>query len=239
VAPTRTTAPRSRGVAAGVDRDQIVAVTIAIVERAGVSAISMRSVAGELGVSPQALYNHVADKEDLFDAVTDTFFRQQVMHDLPSEPPVDRIRRLCLRLWDAGRRHPAIVSAIIDRLPVRPCPGPLQFSEALLEALNDAGVAGEPARTLYVALSTLTVGNAMLAAASDRGGGRESVARRLKSAIAMSDIVDGSPISFARLAGLIETDEGPLQPGTTTRELFITQLELLLCHLTRQGVTPS
>lgn len=54
-------------------REQIVRAAIALVDREGLPALSMRALAAELGVGPMSLYYHVPDKfalEDLiFDAV--------------------------------------------------------------------------------------------------------------------------------------------------------------------------
>lgn len=50
----------------------MLAAAVALADRDGLAAISMRSLAGELGVVPMALYKHVADKQDLLDGMVDT-----------------------------------------------------------------------------------------------------------------------------------------------------------------------
>ena len=52
-------------------RERIVAAAIALVERDGLSAFSMRRLAAELEAGTMSLYNHVADKGDLFDAIAE------------------------------------------------------------------------------------------------------------------------------------------------------------------------
>jgi AcrR family transcriptional regulator len=44
---------------------------IALAEREGLAELSMRRLAAELGAGTMSLYNHVADKEDLFDGMVE------------------------------------------------------------------------------------------------------------------------------------------------------------------------
>ena len=52
-------------------RDGIVAAALALVDAEGLEALSTRRLAAELGVSGPSLYNHVATKDELIDAVVD------------------------------------------------------------------------------------------------------------------------------------------------------------------------
>ena len=53
------------------DADQIVAAAISILGEGGLDAVSMRSVAARLGVSPVPLYSRVGNKEALIEAIAD------------------------------------------------------------------------------------------------------------------------------------------------------------------------
>ena len=44
---------------------------VALADKAGIEALSMRKLAEELGVVPMALYKHVASKEELLDSMVD------------------------------------------------------------------------------------------------------------------------------------------------------------------------
>src|SRR4026208_1796445 len=48
---------------------------VALVGERGVQALSLRAVAGSLGVTPMALYRHVADSDALSEAVMDSIVR--------------------------------------------------------------------------------------------------------------------------------------------------------------------
>ena len=52
-------------------REVVVDAALRLVDTQGFDAMTMRAVAGELGVVPMALYRHVTDKRDLVDAVLD------------------------------------------------------------------------------------------------------------------------------------------------------------------------
>jgi TetR/AcrR family transcriptional regulator, tetracycline repressor protein len=62
---------RSPGERAGIRRDDVVEAALAILRRDGLDAVSMRRVATDLGVAPNALYSHVPDKSALIDAMMD------------------------------------------------------------------------------------------------------------------------------------------------------------------------
>jgi AcrR family transcriptional regulator len=53
----------------GLTREAIVQRALEIGDEAGLEAVSVRRVASELGVTPMALYRHVRDKNDLYNAM--------------------------------------------------------------------------------------------------------------------------------------------------------------------------
>jgi TetR/AcrR family tetracycline transcriptional repressor len=55
----------------GLDAQRIVSTAVDIFEESGLDAVSMRSVANRLGVSPVPLYSRVGNKEALIDAIAD------------------------------------------------------------------------------------------------------------------------------------------------------------------------
>ena len=59
------------GTAPALTRERVVDAAIALVEREGLAELSMRRLAAELGAGTMSLYNHVTDKEDLYDAMVE------------------------------------------------------------------------------------------------------------------------------------------------------------------------
>jgi AcrR family transcriptional regulator len=52
-------------------RERVLATAVALADRGGIGALSMRKLAQELGVVPMALYKHVANKDELLDGMID------------------------------------------------------------------------------------------------------------------------------------------------------------------------
>lgn len=52
-------------------RDRLLAAAVAYADQHGIDALSMRRLAAELGFEAMALYNHVANKDDLVDGMLD------------------------------------------------------------------------------------------------------------------------------------------------------------------------
>lgn len=93
------------------DRGRVLAAAVRLADQKGLDGLSMRSLAGELGVVPMALYKHVASKDALVAGMIDT-----VVAGYPApEPGLDwresaRFRILGAR--DALVLHPWLRSAI-------------------------------------------------------------------------------------------------------------------------------
>lgn len=68
-----TESPTSR---VALSRDRILRTAVALADREGIGALTMRGLAAELGVEAMSLYHHVASKEDLLDGVVDAIARE-------------------------------------------------------------------------------------------------------------------------------------------------------------------
>ena len=55
-------------------RERIVTAAVAVADRGGLAAVSMRNVGRELGVEAMSLYHHLRGKEELLDALADWAF---------------------------------------------------------------------------------------------------------------------------------------------------------------------
>ncbi len=59
-------------------------------QKDGISGLSMRTIAGDVGITPMALYRHFTDKDDLLDALSedalDEWFRR--LQDIGPKPPL-------------------------------------------------------------------------------------------------------------------------------------------------------
>src|ERR1051326_4119672 len=116
-------------------REGIVTAALALVDAEGLDALSTRRLAAELGVSGPSLYNHLATKDELIDAVVDSVVAKVDISpfassgsDWPSAPATwARSYRAALAA------HPNIVPALAQGTGRRPAP--LRIAYALFSPL--------------------------------------------------------------------------------------------------------
>ena len=73
-----------RGSASPLGRTQIVRAAIALIDEEGVDALSMRKLAGRMGVGVMSLYWHVERKDDLLELIGDEIFGEMALPDAPT-----------------------------------------------------------------------------------------------------------------------------------------------------------
>jgi DNA-binding transcriptional regulator YhcF (GntR family) len=124
------------------DRDRVVRAAIAIADAEGLAGLSMRRLAGALGVPTMSLYRYVADREELVLLMMD-----DVMGANP--PPADLSPaidgwRACLvalarRQWSTYRRHTWLAQAISFSRPLL-APRAMAHTEWAMRALDGHGL---------------------------------------------------------------------------------------------------
>jgi AcrR family transcriptional regulator len=136
-------------------RERILQSALVLVDEHGLESLTMRKLGQELGFEAMSLYNHVANKDDLLDGILDLVLAQG---DPPS--PTDAwdtaIRRSAVSMHDALRRHPWASPLLM--VPGRVRPARLQYIEALLGRLRDAGFSAETTYTAYHVLDAHILG---------------------------------------------------------------------------------
>jgi AcrR family transcriptional regulator len=123
--------------------------------RAGVSALSIRSVASELGVAPNALYSHITSKDALIGEVIDRIIGEV---DAPSPDTEWRqgLRVLMLRSRAVLLKHPTLMPEFLSR-PARGA-NALRLGELMLQFLAEGGVLGSAAVAALRVLLVYTIG---------------------------------------------------------------------------------
>lgn len=140
-------------------RDRVVAEALAIISADGAQALSMRAIAGRLGVVPGALYRHVRSKEQLYDLVLDAVIAEVDCATEPSAPWAARVASLAHRLRAALESHPGIAALLKARDPVSPAS--LTLAEAFLAPLSAAGLPGHQAALAFRLVYDYTAGFAL------------------------------------------------------------------------------
>ncbi len=119
-------------------RDRIVTAALALIDEEGLTALSTRRLAAELGVSGPSLYNHFATKEAILDATADTVIAQVDLSMFAD----GRDWRSALRDWARSYRaaltdHPHIVPFLASGPGLRPAG--LKMADAVFGGMVDAG----------------------------------------------------------------------------------------------------
>ncbi|HEY3708215.1 MAG TPA: TetR/AcrR family transcriptional regulator C-terminal domain-containing protein [Amycolatopsis sp.] len=141
-------------------REKVLEAALRLVDEHGMSALSMRKLAAELGVEAMSLYNHVKNKGDLLDGITAHVFESV---PLPAEGWgwETRVRHLAEGLYTAFTRHPAVVRTLAAEEANPRSPGALRVMDALVGALLDGGLDEAAAARGYRSLMGLTFGAAL------------------------------------------------------------------------------
>ncbi|MGY1808874.1 TetR/AcrR family transcriptional regulator [Blastococcus sp. SYSU D00669] len=106
----------------GIDVDRIVAAAVALADREGLAAVSMRRLAGELGVGAMSLYTHVPGKGELVDLMLDSVLGELYPEDdaLLTGGWRARLEGMARVNWALFVRHPWALHVATGRPPLGP-----------------------------------------------------------------------------------------------------------------------
>ncbi|QLE70697.1 GntR family transcriptional regulator [Streptomyces rectiverticillatus] len=141
-------------------RARIVRAAVAVADAEGLAALSMRGVAGRLGVAAMSPYRYVTSKDDLVLLMADAVLAEL---SYPDDAPAGWRQRLELgarALWAVHRRHPwlAHIGPLTRPLAV---PRLIGYSEWMLGALDGHGLDPATMLDLNVLLYSYVQGTAV------------------------------------------------------------------------------
>lgn len=130
---------RRQGRVAPLERARIVSTALALVDRDGLKALSMRRLGAELGVDPMAVYYHIPNKQALLDAIVEAVM---ATIDLSVDNPADSAE---VRILGAARAYRDALLAHANAIPILLAHGPatpaaMRPVECLIGILRDAGL---------------------------------------------------------------------------------------------------
>ncbi|GAA2167733.1 hypothetical protein GCM10009845_29690 [Pedococcus bigeumensis] len=137
-----------------------------VLDERGAAGLSVRAVATELGINPNALYTYVRSREDLERLVVES-----VLAEVPPRSNrgtwQSRIRGLCLDVHAALVRHPGAAQLFMNA----PMDGPqaMGLGEGLLRELTRAGLSPTQASRAAYTLIVQVIGFSALAMAETDG----------------------------------------------------------------------
>jgi AcrR family transcriptional regulator len=143
----------------GLSLTQIVVAAVALADRAGLPALSMRRVASELGVGTMSLYRYVPGKSELLDLMLDH------VNGVPDDAPDPRtltwrrtLEEMAWGIWDLYHAHPWLLQVNQSR-PVLG-PNSLAGFNYALAGLADLDIDGRDKVAIIVTVDNYVVGTA-------------------------------------------------------------------------------
>ncbi|MFF5083911.1 TetR/AcrR family transcriptional regulator [Actinoplanes sp. NPDC000266] len=172
-------------------RAEVTAAAIALADREGLAAVSMRRVAAELGTGAASLYRYVDSRDDLLDLMTDEVAAGYELPE-PGGPWLPGLLEVARQARELMLRHRWLPELVLTRAPLGPHgAGLLEHVLAVLD-----GHPAEVGRKLeaYAVLTTLTAAFVLNEAGPD--------ARRRQGAYLAHVVAEGRhPHLTAALAG--------------------------------------
>lgn len=146
---TKTNGAGKDGQRSSVTSDEIVTAALAVINSDGFAALSMRRLAGELGVFPASLYWHVGNRSQLLALVCERVLRQI---DLPPDdlPWKDWLFVFGVRTREVFGTHPRFAAYFVTN--IQTSASSLTIAEKILAVLDRAGFQGNDLLRTYNAV---------------------------------------------------------------------------------------
>ena len=207
---------------------RVISAAVALADRIGVDALTIRKLAAALDVKPMTIYHHVANKEAIIDAMVDQVFDEIEL------PPADVDWKQAIRQRSASARvvlarHPWAAPLMESRST--PGPATLRHHDAVLGCLRSGGFSVEMTAHAYALIDAFVYGFALQEASLPATGGDEMA--DLAESIAAAMPVDQYP----NLAEF--TTEHVLPPGSDCGRDGDFGLELILDGLDAAANSPT
>ena len=97
--------PRVRTAHAGLAADDVVEAALALVEREGGDALTMRRLAAELGVTTNTIYWHIGSRDELVLSVISLMARRLAQAEVVGETAHERVTSAATNIWRNALEH--------------------------------------------------------------------------------------------------------------------------------------
>ncbi|MFD7664250.1 TetR/AcrR family transcriptional regulator C-terminal domain-containing protein [Streptomyces sp. NPDC059788] len=157
---------RARGARAGLSRERVLDAALALIDRDGLPALSMRRLGAELGVEAMTLYHYVPNKDALLDGLVERVFESAAPLTADGGRWQAALEEYAGSLRDTLLRHPGVLPLAMSRPAVTP--QTLGTVEHGLRMLRDAGFPLGRALDVLNALTVFVIGHTAVEAATAR-----------------------------------------------------------------------
>lgn len=117
-------------------QQRVISTAIGLADQQGLKAVTMRKIALQLNVEAMSLYNHIANKEALLDAMVEAVL-SEVSLPSPSGEWQQELRHWCFSMQAALSRHPWATLLLMERMNIGPAM--LSLIDTSLGCLVNAG----------------------------------------------------------------------------------------------------
>ena len=198
-------------------RDRVVRAALEVADADGIGALTMRRLGQDLGVEAMSLYNHVANKEDLLDAMVDAGF-DEIRLPVPGQDWRTAMTERARSARSVLHAHPWATVLMDSRLA--PGPATLRHHDAVIGTLRTSGFPVDLAAHAISVIDSFLYGFALQEDALPFEGpdGVAEVAEAMLAALPEDQ--------YPHLAAL--TRDHVLQPGYDYADEFDYGLQLIL-----------
>jgi AcrR family transcriptional regulator len=142
----------------GLSRERVLRAAVAVADAGGITGLTIRSLAQELGVKPMSVYYHVANKDEILDGIVDIVFSEIELPTIGGDWRAE-MRRRAHSARTALRHHRWAIGLLESR--TAPGPATLRHHDAVLGTLLAAGFSREMTAHAYALLDSYTYGFAL------------------------------------------------------------------------------
>jgi AcrR family transcriptional regulator len=180
-------------------RDAVMDAALALADREGLDAVTIRALAADVGVPPMTLYAHFADKDALFQGMR-TRLVERVITAGTKTTWRELLETLGRELLSVNRTHPSLVPLIARTGP--PPEAILGVLNRLLTMMHDEGYPLEEAIRVHVSVIAFSMGMAMVERTMMGEGGEQGRLALLRDLLARLPL--GSYPNLAYVAARID-----------------------------------
>ncbi|TFC34269.1 TetR family transcriptional regulator [Cryobacterium sp. TMT2-14] len=199
------------------NRERVIAAAVRLADTEGLEALTMRRLGEDLNVKAMSIYNHVANKEDLINAMADAIFSEI---ELPSHSDEWKpaIRKHSISFRDVLARH-AWATTVRDS-GTNPGPGTLRHHDRVIGTFRNGGFSIAKTAHAFSAVDSYIYGFAMQEKSLPFTTPEETAAM---AAIMLAQLPTSEYPYLAEL-----TADHVLKPGYSYGDEFLVGLDLML-----------
>jgi AcrR family transcriptional regulator len=143
-------------------RERVLRGALSVADAGGLGSLTIRSIAQELGAKPMSVYYHVANKDEILDALVDIVF-SEIELPVPGRDWRSELRRRADSARQVLARHRWAIGLLESRS--RPGPANLRHHDTVIATLREAGFSAAMTAHAYALIDSYVYGFALQEAA--------------------------------------------------------------------------